>query len=43
MAQTRGLCVWEAELNRLQGEVLLQQAVREGDHILGRNLLSSGP
>ena len=27
MAQTRGLCVWEAELNRLQGEVLLQQAV----------------
>ena len=27
MAQTRELRVWEAELNRLQGEVLLQQAV----------------
>ena len=29
MAQTRGLRVWEAELNRLQGELLLQQAAPE--------------
>ena len=27
MAHTRGLRVWEAELNRLQGELLLRQAV----------------
>jgi predicted ATPase len=26
MAHMRGLCVWEAELNRLQGELLLQRA-----------------
>ena len=43
MAQTRGLCVWEAELNRLQGELLLQQAAETERRNLGRNLLSSGP
>ena len=29
MAQTRGLRVWEAELNRLQGELLLQRVTRK--------------
>ena len=32
MAQTRGLRVWEAELNRLQGELWLQRATRRRTH-----------
>jgi predicted ATPase len=33
MADTRGLRVWEAELNRLRGELLLQRAASDGSGV----------